>query len=433
MRLCCHGAEALLWYKGDMIELRFSCGKDLGMINREEYMESYRRLQKISEYDADIYASEDYEELLLASGLGTRTENLGANIQMQLAEGAFRRTAGEALKNFETLNMRDRQSRFIRETMRRKLSLYSPEERRAVLIDMIEACAKLAGAPLGEQDCLRLTQKTSDELEEQLVDAITQLSFVVMEKGETDNLWQEEEYGDWNVSESSTFSAGAGCGAAYLHGGALREYPETIGTVTGAASALSDSLDQTEGADAVEIMASVLLMISASVIITILFSASLGAGALMASMAVESGAAVTLAGLADCFVSCVSLFAVELKIAVGAGISGLIAGAIAFIKEHWRNRKESASEYGALTDALAEQRELYGEEYKEIGCGSFEEDDRADEDREDEENHIEIDDREDEDREDDNSEDEEDDYGEEDDEADDNEDDNSEDEEDDDI
>lgn len=338
-------------------------------MNSEEYMKTYDRLQAISEYDSDIYGSEDYEEMLYSAGLGDRMENLEANMQMQLSADGFWRTAVQILEDFGKMDLKKIQSEFIRKTLKKKLNLYSPEERRTLMIAMTDTSRRLAGVPLDELEFFQFSQKPMEELEDQLVEMIAQLSWTMLDSSSSVRL--EDDAMDISQS-SSGFSAGAASGAAYIHNDELHNYPEMIGIAAGAVGAVSDLAVQSEGEDTAELVSRILLMVSASMTITVLFSSSVGAGVLMVSMLAEDDTASALTQMSKCFVSCVKLFAVELKMAVGAGVSGLIAKAVSAFQGLWFEKDASHSSGQALSCSAEADAESSERDYETEADNHFE-------------------------------------------------------------
>lgn len=338
------------------------------MLNITDYSRVYQRLREISEFDSDIYMSEDYEALLVQSGMGTREDNIGSLVQMQSASEGFRQNDILGMSDLESdATIFDKHSSYIIKTLKRKLKRYSAEEQRAIMIDMIENARELSGDPVDGQVNFQLLQKPNEELEKQLTDLISRLSFSVMESKDVECF---ENSGEMICSNGShSFSSGAGAGAAYVCDEQLRNYPEIIGMVSGAASLTASSMSRLKDETAADVVSLMLLLVSTSMIISILFAVSVGTGSIAAAIMAEENAVLSFASLADIFMYCFRLFTTELQIAVGMGVSGVVVEAVSLLKD--AGEKENKS-YSLITEG--------SNDWENFNRDDIDEDDRNDED-----------------------------------------------------
>ncbi len=246
-------------------------------MDKKEYRNIYNYLKKISEYDADILSSERYEQLLSVSDLETSQNLFEDSLRMQLAEEAFERISLILLESEpEPMPIEMQQEQFVRQMIRRKISFYAEEEKRALLLEMIQNLKEYQRNPMKEKEALQLRQKSLQSLEvleEPLIEEIIDVSVKLVETIDV-NDWKEDTIHSESEEIESDFCVGASAGAVYMLDEKLRIYPEVIGIITGATAVIFYAIKKNN----ITFIGNLLFMIASAMVTTVFFSYALGMG-----------------------------------------------------------------------------------------------------------------------------------------------------------
>ncbi len=248
-------------------------------MNKKEYKSVYNYLKKISEYDADILSSVRYKQLLSEFNLETPQNLREDSLKMQLVEESFENISGTLL-DFKSLPIETQQEEviwqreeFVRQMIRRRISFYSEEEKRALLLQMIQDLREYQEIPMEEKEVLQLRQKSLETLEELLVEEIIEVSSELV--GTIDvNDWEIDAIHSENEKIESDFSAGASAGAVYMLEEQMRAYPEGIGIVTGATASTFQAINKNN----IKFIGNLLFLIASAMVTTVFFSYASGMG-----------------------------------------------------------------------------------------------------------------------------------------------------------
>lgn len=346
-------------------------------MDSNEYIKMYQRLCEISECDSDIYMSEEYENLLQESGAGTREDNIVQILQMQLAAEEFKDDMDDIIRKIENngykVELQEIQKHFIKRFLERKLKRYSAEEQRAIIIEMLGNTNDLLKNITDAGQIFQMMKSSIEELQEQLEEAIAQLSSAVL---------QETMHGLEEIDESNfdngnhTFSSGAGACAAYLCDSELRNFPECIGAISGAVTLVDDCFRKKDKVDwdIVEAFAVVSIALSVLMILTILISLTLGVG-LFALFAPLDGLVITFTSICNLFLASIKLFQVEMTVAIGIGMLGVIVESVCLLKKRYIEKHNYLSDDSVYQEDNDEEEDDEDDEEDEEDDDEDEEDD----------------------------------------------------------
>lgn len=220
-------------------------------------------------------------------------------------------------------------SRYIHHIIRCKLSPYSPDERRGILLKCIEqmhswSVAAWESSDIHPQQLLKLSRTSESKLERVLAQETQKLAIQIIE---TEARRAQKNNSENNLvrEETGTTSAMAIACAGYLNIPMLRPYPETLGTVAEAACALGED---TQFGRTLREAAITLLAMSAliAVEVTTMCMTGMIAGNIGCLLLGES---LAWASVSEVVHECFDFFCIALAVHTGISSAGLLAGCAA--------------------------------------------------------------------------------------------------------
>lgn len=324
-----------------------------------EYYKVYEQLQDISEYESDIYDSAEFQKILEEKELLQKETSKLAGLKMQLAAESYCQVLKKANINPAAELKEDKLLEWIRIMISDKLSVYSMEERRVYLINMIENARLWQNASddtvIDEGEAIRLQQMNLNELEQILVKTISDISVILVEQIEAGQLVASEDAAGQMNLEDGGFCLGAGACSAYVCEENLREVPEVIGYISSAAFCVEQYKNEKESV-LLNVIGMALQLAAASMVITLVAAAAAAGGASIISF-LPGEFAFSLATVGyQMVMSLTNVYKKELAVFLGMGATGELVRAVNYIKA-WRNRL--ASDQLSQTEEETEDDEDY--------------------------------------------------------------------------
>lgn len=314
-------------------------------MNKKDFTGAYDTLREVSPYESDILESETYRQLLADAGV-TPEDSRADGLKMRLAAETAKQAAEEAEK-LTAAGAQERYSGILMRFLDGQFSARSAEERRAIVLEILNRVAELSGSPFTETENLSLSELDEDELEQELTRMLYHLTHKLLSKKayleealEEDDEEDDEEDG-WETGVP--FSAGAAMGAGYYASESLRKTPEVIGAASGAASYLLQRDLYADEACAAEIAGIIMLTIGGVLILSVLEIAVISTYVSAVNGAITGTAAEILAAIGAKFKEAASMFSWELKLGAGAGAAGLLLQGVA------RALRKRQDQYGSAS------------------------------------------------------------------------------------
>lgn len=326
-----------------------------------EYYKVYEQLQDISEYESDIYDGAEFQKILEEKELLQKETSKLAGLKMQLAAESYCQLFKNTNINPEAGLKEDKLLEWIRALINHKLSMYSMEERRVYLINMIENARiwqnNFVEAANDEETVIRLQQMNLNELEQILVKTISDISVILVEQIEVGQLTASETAVGKMSLEEGGFCLGAGACSAYVCEEKLRETPEVIGYTSGAAFCVQQYKNEKEPV-LLNVIGMALQLAAASMVTTLVATAAVAGGvSLISFLPGEFALSLATAGY-QMVMSLTNVYKLELAVFLGMGATGELVKAVNYMKER-RNKNRPVSDQQLQTEDETEDDEDY--------------------------------------------------------------------------
>lgn len=302
-------------------------------MDMEHYNEDYRDLAGVSEKTSDILNSAVLDDKLRERGLGSLDDNMPGlariRLTMPLAEKLCAETIREMHEQGVSGEIAARNG--LWEYMDEMLAFYSPEKQKAILLEMYAQLQDLRQDSRQDGHYMSGVQQevlkwdSVDELKEKLTNQM--LAYV------RDNFPVEKAVSVGaqvaGELEEESYCAGASAGAIYLNDEDMRNFPESVGVVTGAAESIADNAKTFRAEDVLQIIGIVLLEVAMLTLSAYLLQAATFTFSEVANLAAESvftGELFSWAALKAAIADGMSWTStILLKIAAGSTAGGLAA------------------------------------------------------------------------------------------------------------
>ena len=299
----------------------------------KEYRKIYNYLKEISEFEADIYSSESYEELLAEADIEVSQKSFEDALRMQLAEESFESICSDIL-HAEPMTMKQQQIVFVCQLLKEKLEFYSESEKHVLQVEMIKKLEEW-NEPMLEEEVFEVPQQSSEYLETRLAEGITDISFQMLEQSKIQN-WEITTIDMGASCTTVDFSAGASSGAIYLLDEKMRAYPEVIGTLTGVTAIILGVQKERKQEHNIVFTGNVLCMFATYIVTTVLWSYVLGTIVFQEDSSLKRKFISQKDKLFRFFNYCVQLFHTKMK---AFQLSNLVEKAISLIVNICKNNE----------------------------------------------------------------------------------------------
>lgn len=267
-------------------------------MDNKDFMKAYGDLAGISDSGAEILGSDACRDYVSQSGV----DAADVLARMQLEQEKFFEAVGGAFDARSFDDVRSRVEQTILQNLRNRLSVYSPEECRGVLLNMLKAIHEMNGAPWGEAELTAWSRKATEELESCLAAQITRNAQRLLVTN-ADRIIPQEVAADGveNPAASQSACAAAIAAAAYVTSDGLRDMPESVADVSAASACLI--FGPMPSSEPLEWISFVLLTVSSLVLLETTVCIAIGVVTTTIGATVAVGAPVTLAAIGGAFVS----------------------------------------------------------------------------------------------------------------------------------
>lgn len=231
------------------------------MMDMERYDEDYRDLADVSEKTSDILNCAVLDDKLQERGLGSLDDNMSGLARIRLTMPLAERLCAETIQEMRERGVSGEIAarNGLWKYMDKMLAFYSPEKQKAILLEMYAQLLDLRQDSRQDGHYMSGVQQETlkwdsvDELKEKLTNQM--LAYV------RDNFPLEKAYVP-GAQKEEHYCAGASAGAIYLNDQDMRNFPESVGVVTGAVESIAGNAEIFSGADVLQIIGFVLLEVA---------------------------------------------------------------------------------------------------------------------------------------------------------------------------
>lgn len=231
------------------------------MMDMERYDEDYRDLADVSEKTSDILNCAVLDDKLQERGLGSLDDNMSGLARIRLTMPLAQRLCAEMIQEMHEQGISGEIAarNGLWKYMDKMLAFYSPEKQKAILLEMYAQLQDLRQDSRQDGHYMSGVQQEAlkwdsvDELKEKLTNQM--LAYV------RDNFPLEKAYVP-GAQEEECYCAGASAGAIYLNDQDMRNFPESVGVVTGAVESIAGNAEIFSGEDVLQIIGFVLLEVA---------------------------------------------------------------------------------------------------------------------------------------------------------------------------
>lgn len=231
------------------------------MMDMERYDEDYRDLADVSEKTSDILNCAVLDDKLQERGLGSLDDNMSGLTRIRLTMPLAQRLCAETIQEMRERGVSGEIAarNSLWKYMDKMLAFYSPEKQKAILLEMYAQLQDLRQDSRQDGHYMSGVQQETlkwdsvDELKEKLTNQM--LAYV------RDNFPLEKAYVP-GAQEEERYCAGASAGAIYLNDQDMRNFPESVGVVTGAVESIAGNAEIFSGEDVLQIIGFVLLEVA---------------------------------------------------------------------------------------------------------------------------------------------------------------------------
>lgn len=231
------------------------------MMDMERYDEDYRDLADVSEKTSDILNCAVLDDKLQERGLGSLDDNMSGLTRIRLTMPLAERLCAETIQEMRERGVSGEIAarNGLWKYMDKMLAFYSPEKQKTILLEMYAQLLDLRQDSRQDGHYMSGVQQETlkwdsvDELKEKLTNQM--LAYV------RDNFPLEKAYVP-GTQEEERYCAGASAGAIYLNDQDMRNFPESVGVVTGAVESIAGNAEIFSGEDALQIIGFVLLEVA---------------------------------------------------------------------------------------------------------------------------------------------------------------------------
>lgn len=231
------------------------------MMDMERYDEDYRDLADVSEKTSDILNCAVLDDKLQERGLGSLDDNMSGLARIRLTMPLAQRLCAETIQEMRGRGVSGEIAarNSLWKYMDKMLAFYSPEKQKAILLEMYAQLQDLRQDSRQDGHYMSGVQQETlkwdsvDELKEKLSNQM--LAYV------RDNFPLEKAYVPGTQKEER-YCAGASAGAIYLNDQDMRNFPESVGVVTGAVESIAGNAEIFSGEDVLQIIGFVLLEVA---------------------------------------------------------------------------------------------------------------------------------------------------------------------------
>lgn len=231
------------------------------MMDMERYDEDYRDLADVSEKTSDILNCAVLDDKLQERGLGSLDDNMSGLARIRLTMPLAERLCAETIQEMRERGVSGEIAarNGLWKYMDKMLAFYSPEKQKTILLEMYAQLLDLRQDSRQDGHYMSGVQQETlkwdsvDELKEKLTNQM--LAYV------RDNFPLEKAYVP-GAQEEECYCAGASAGAIYLNDQDMRNFPESVGVVTGAVESIAGNAEIFSGEDVLQIIGFVLLEVA---------------------------------------------------------------------------------------------------------------------------------------------------------------------------
>lgn len=316
------------------------------------YEAVFWELASSSDDREDIWDCEYYEKLLAAYAGISPEESMEVVTRMQLAEERVSRLwEGSQDIPQDTAGLLQKRELDLYQMLQDKINAYAQEERQGFLVGMLEGSRQLLNYPVGEREIIRLVRKTAEELLQYLQEDVKRISSqLFLDESSLYKVFAEEMERKDNVAAGKICVA-AGAAAAYICEPGLRELPQSVGMVSGAAARVAEGKNYADPAGHTRRVAYLLQMVSYGFVLEALMKPL--DGSKLSGTSVSTKTPVTLAGVTESFLLCIRMLVIEVRAASGLQDARIVEESVMMV-EGWEDFQSVVDDNlweQALTDA----------------------------------------------------------------------------------
>jgi len=292
----------------------------------KDYEKNYLIIKEASLPAIDVLNSEDYEDMAIEKKLKPKDEIRDEITRLQLAMEDMPWKEPDWTLPLDKESAEGQHKADIRKVIQDMLEPYEEYEKSGYLLRMINEGKSLLGKEEPEKEIIQIAQMSLDEQESVFSEILYEISLKVLRNLADSNELQEKlETAIEGVDLDEKYDPELGAAAAYL---SSQIFPEAIGAVSSSVEYVDEMDDSLSDAGTIRVIAYILLSLAAIATAYLLIGCVIGTGFAVAVMVMEKGAELSFALVAKMFLELITLFATELKIAIGTGIIACITGAV---------------------------------------------------------------------------------------------------------